>query len=192
MKTLFVVFVLFVVVAFGAAAQEGGLAAAEIELDGQPLLVSEMEEVTGGLPRCCDDLNYDPIEDKCLNNKGQAYEKGQNDCDIWVEKVLGLAGIDISGLWGPASSTDVAGHVRILSEQLLSQAPAGWSIEIIDGSHVALIKVNGDGSADLYHQGNNRETITTREWEGSRGYHYENASSAYWGDSAPRFWGFDR
>ena len=137
-------------------------------------------------------LNYDPIGDKCLNNKGQAYENGINDCDIWVEKVLGLAGIDISGLWGPASSTDVAGHVRILSEQLLSQAPAGWSIEIIDGSHVALVKVNGDGSADLYHQGNNRGTPTTEWWQGSRGYHYENAGSAYWGDSAPRFWGFDR
>jgi hypothetical protein len=191
MKMLFVVCIISMLAATGAAAQDGGSGGIEIELDGQPLALAEMEEATGGLPRGCRDLDYDPIEDKCLNNKGQEYEKGTNDCDIWVEKVLGQAGIEISSKWGAAFSTDVKGHVQILSGQLLKEAPLGWSIEIIDEGHVALVRVNTDGSADLYHQGLNRRTSTTEKWEGSRGYHYENASSACWGDSS-RFWGFDR
>jgi hypothetical protein len=191
MKTLLAILAISMLAASGAAAQNGGSGGIKIELDGQPLALMEMEEATGGLPRCCRDLDYDPIEDKCLNNKGQEYEKGTNDCDIWIEKVLRQAGIEISSKWGPAFSTDVKGHVQILSGQLLKEAPQGWSIEIIDGSHVALIRVNANGSADLYHQGLNGRTSTTEKWEGSRGYHYENVSTACWGDS-PRFWGFDR
>ena len=189
MRTLFAILAFSVLAAAGIGAQGAGAAA--IELEGRPLAEVEMEEVTGGLPRCCDDLDYDPIEDKCLNNKGQPYEANGNDCDIWVENVLKQACIDISGIWGAASRTTVGGHEAILVDRLVSIAPAGWSIEIIDGSHVALIRVNTDGSADIFHQGHNRATDTMEAWDGSRGYHYESARSAYWGDTAPRFWGID-
>jgi hypothetical protein len=115
-----------------------------------------------------------------------------NDCDIWVENVLKMACVDISGIWGKACDTTVRGHEAILLDRLVDVAPLGWSIEIIDGSHVALIRVNVDGSADLYHQGFNKATKTTEKWSGSRGYHYEDARSAYWGGTKPRFWGIDR
>ncbi|MCX7028083.1 MAG: hypothetical protein NT061_11540 [Spirochaetes bacterium] len=151
-------------------------------------MVSEMEEVTGGLPRCCRDLDYDPIEDKCLNNKGQAYVEGRNDCDIWVENVLKQACIDISPIWGAASRTTIKGHEAILIDKLVDVAPTGWSIEIIDDSHVALIKVNADGSADLYHQGENRNLDSTTTWE-SRGYHYSDANDHCWGNSR-RYWDY--
>ncbi len=164
---------------------------AVIDLDGLPLGTLEMNEIFGGLPRCCHDPEYDPIEDKCLNNKGQRYKEGVNDCDIWVETVLKQAGTDISNQWGSASSTSVAGHVKILSDQLLDQPPLGWSIEIIDDGHVALVRVKADGSADLYHQGLNRRTPTTEKWEGSRGYQYRNSRNACWGNRS-RFWDFDR
>ena len=162
-----------------------------IDLDGLPLGASEMDEIFGGLPRGCHDPDYDPIEDKCLNNKGQRYKEGVNDCDIWVETVLKQAGTDISNRWGSASSTSVAGHVKILSGQLLDQPPLGWSIEIIDDGHVALVRVKADGTADLYHQGVNRRTPKTEKWEGSRGYQYRNTRNACWGAKS-RFWDFDR
>ena len=191
MKTLFAILALTLLVVTGIGAQEAAGTVVDIELDGRQLALAEMEEATGGLPRCCDDLNYDPIEDKCLNNIGQNYEGGSNDCDLWIENVLGQACINISAAWGPAFTTSVQGHIQVLSGQLSDYAPQGWSIEFIDGSHVALIRVNADGSADLYHQGLNAKTPTTISWEGSRGYHYSDARSACWGDE-PRFWSFDR
>jgi hypothetical protein len=191
MKMLFVVCIISMLAATGAAAQDGGSGGIEIELNGQPLALAEMEEATGGLPRCCRDLDYDPIEDKCLNNKGQPYKENENDCDIWIENNLKQSCIDIASKWGSASSTTVPEHLKNLFGQMVSEAPLGWSIEFIDGTHVALIRVNNDGSADIFHQGFNKATSTAAMWEGSRGYHYENAHSAYWGNN-PQFWGFDR
>ena len=161
---------------------------AVIDLDGLPLGTSEMNEIFGGLPRCCHDPEYDPIEDKCLNNKGQRYKEGVNDCDIWVETVLKQAGVDISSQWGPAKSTNVSGHRTRLLSKLKGQVSQGWSIQIIDSSHVALIRVNSDGSADLYHQGENRNPDTTTTWE-ARGYHFSSARNARWGDSR-EYWDF--
>ena len=161
-----------------------------IDLAGQSMDVTEMDEILGGLPRACHDPKYDPIENACLNNKGQVYVDGVNDCDIWVETVLKQAGVDISSSWGKASSTSVSGHAKKLSGKLSNKAPEGWSVEFIDGSHVALVRVNEDGSADLFHQGTNRETRTTQKWKGSRGYNYKKASSAYWGDESRKFWDF--
>ena len=176
--------------AFATESSDGILTA--IDLEGKIMDAIEMEEILGGLPRACHDPNYDPIENACLNNKGQVYQPGENDCDIWVETVLKQAGIDISNSWGNASSNGVSGHVKKLLGQLSNQAPQGWSVEIIDGSHVALVRVNNDGSADLYHQGYNRASSTTEEWEGSRGYNYNNASSVRWGKRSSQFWDFNR
>lgn len=160
-----------------------------IDLEGLTLGTSEMDGILGGLPRCCHDSNYDPIEDKCLNNKGQKYVEGINDCDIWVETVLRQAGIDISAQWGSAKDTRIKGHQKLLSMKLQNSAPLGWSIQIIDEAHIALIRINKDGSADVYHQGYNEKTDVTEPWEGSRGYHYKNYKSAFWGKDRS-FWAF--
>ena len=161
MKKLLAVFMLFVLVALTVAAQEMNASIFLIDIEGVPLQLSELADTLGGLPRCCHDLDYDPIEDKCLNNKGQKYIDGVNDCDTWVEKVLSQAGIDISSRWGNAKITTVSGHVSILAEQLKGKMPDGWNIEIIDTNHVALTRVNKDGSADVYHQGKNRNEDDT-------------------------------
>lgn len=156
-------------------------------LEGQSLSETEMEDIVGGLPRCCHHPRYDAIEDKCLNNKGQAYDAGINDCDIWAENNLKQAGYDIANKWGSAKTTSVKGHMEKLKGELTNTAPKGWSIEFIDNTHVALVRVNEDGSADLFHQGFNKETVTTKAWQGSRGYHYENANGVNWGDNRS-FW----
>ena len=180
-------------VAFGAAAQASfatelsEVIASSIELEGFLLDAFAMEEIEGGLPRACHDPNYDPIENACLNNKGQKYVSGENDCDIWAEKVLRESGKDITSIWGSAKTTTISGHRVKLAKQLKNDAPQGWSIQIIDSGHVALMRVNSDGSADLYHQGENRNLDSTVTWE-SRGYHYSNVRNARWGNER-KFWG---
>lgn len=156
-------------------------------LEGESLTVTEMEDIVGGLPRLCHNPRYDAIEDKCLNNKGQNYLGGVNDCDIWAESNLMQAGYDIASTWGPAKTTSVKGHIEKLKGKLTDTAPIGWSIEFIDNSHVVLVRVNEDGSADLFHQGLNKATATTKEWQGSRGYHYENPKGVNWGKNRS-FW----
>ncbi|MDX9828123.1 MAG: hypothetical protein RBT73_10305, partial [Spirochaetia bacterium] len=174
-----------------------GLAAAALDdsspfsvLEGEYLTEAEMEDIVGGLPRMCHHPQYDAIEDKCLNNKGQEYLGGINDCDIWAENNLHAAGYEIATKWGSAQSKSVKQHIETLKGQLTDSAPLGWSIEFINNSHVALVRVNSDGSADLFHQGYNAATPNSDAWEGSRGYHYSNAKSAYWGDN-PKFWKFN-
>jgi hypothetical protein len=189
MKRILVAFAFLAVTLCGAFAAGVSGDRVDFGLPGVPLELSEMEETVGGLPRCCHDLDYDPIEDKCLNNKGQEYVPGKNDCDTWIEKVLSQAGIDISPRWGNARATSVGRHVRILDGKLSDKAPLGWSIQIIDNEHVTLMRVNKDGSADVYHQGFNHSTPTSEPWEGSRGYHYDNARDGYWGDRR-EFWDF--
>lgn len=192
MKKLLLVGMIAAFVVGGVFALEGGERGedAEFLLAGMPLNELEMGAVAGGLPRCCHNADYDPIEDKCLNNKGQEYERGENDCDIWVENVLSEAGYDISNRWGNAKTTSVDGHMRILAGQLIDKAPKGWSIEFVDKDHVALIRVNDDGSADVYHQGKNAETAVLKEWKGSRGYHYNQTKAHAWGNSR-KYWDFD-
>lgn len=192
MKKLVYGLILMMVVALchdGVAAAALNDSAPFLGLDGVFLTAAEMEGIVGGLPRCCHHPRYDAIEDKCLNNKGQKYNGGVNDCDIWAENNLREAGIDIASKWGPAKTTSVRGHMEKLKGELTATAPLGWSIEFIDNTHVALVRVNEDGSADLYHQGYNAVTPYSEAWEGSRGYHYRNSRSAYWGDT-PRFWKF--
>ena len=183
-------------VAFGATVQTAfateptEIIVPSIVLEGFLLDDSDMEKIEGGLPRACRDLKYDSLENSCLNNKGQDYQDAKNDCDIWLEDRVKDSGKDISKRWDPAATTTVAGHMKKLEGQLLDEAPLGWSVEFIDGSHVALVRVNEDGSADIYHQGQNRETPTTKRWKGSRGYHYSEARSAYWGKQSTKFWKF--
>ncbi|MFZ3110663.1 MAG: hypothetical protein WA234_08280 [Rectinemataceae bacterium] len=198
MKNLRCWAVLLVFVAFGTATQTAfatespELIASAIELEGFLLDDTAMEEIEGGLPRACHDPNYDKYFNSCMNNKGQDYKDAKNDCDIWAEKVLKDAGNDISIQWDPATTTSVAGHMKKLGGKLLDEAPLGWSIEFIDNNHVALVRRNNDGSADLFHQGYNSATPTTEAWVGSRGYHYKNATSARWGKKhSPKFWDFD-
>jgi hypothetical protein len=74
-----------------------------------------------------------------------------------------------------------------LKGELTATAPLGWSIEFIDNTHVALVRVNEDGSADLYHQGFNKATPTSKAWQGSRGYHYPNSEGVNWG-TIRSFW----
>ncbi len=187
--TILVVLVFLSRPAWAASATEADIPAIFFQLDGESLSQADMEDILGGLPRCCHLSNYDNIEDKCLNNTGQLYEPSINDCDIWIENVLKKGGIDISRRWGSASNTSVKGHVEKLRGQLVDRAPIGWSIEIIDNIHVALIRVNSDGSADVFHQGYNASTPTSEEWNGSRGRHYTNAASAQWGKSR-KYWKF--
>ena len=193
MKKLFLAGLIAALAICGVPALEGGARGgnAEFLLAGMPLSEAEMGAVEGGLPRCCHDVEYDPIEDKCLNNKGQKYERGVNDCDIWVEKILRDAGVDIASRWGRAKATSVKEHMKILAGKLIDKAPKGWSIEFVDNDHVALIRVNDDGSADVYHQGFNYKTPTTVAWEGSRGYHYSQVEAHTWGDRR-MYWNFDR
>jgi len=187
------VFVTFCTVTQTALATEPSeVIASTIELEGFLLDGSAMEEIEGGLPRACHDADYDKYFNSCMNSKGQKYVEGENDCDIWAQEGLRNAGKDISGLWGDASSTTVEQHMKILSGKLSDEMPLGWSIEFIDNNHVALVRRNNDGSADLFHQGFNSKTPTSDEWEGSRGYHYKNAKSARWGRKhSPKFWDFD-
>jgi hypothetical protein len=173
----------------GAAAATLDDSAPFFGLEGESLTASEMEDIVGGLPRLCHNPCYDAIEDKCLNNKGQNYLGGVNDCDIWAESNLKLAGFEIDKKWGSARSKSVKQHMATLKDQLSDTAPLGWSIEFINYSHVALVRVNQDGSADLFHQGYNAATPYSEAWEGSRGYHYQNSRSAYWGEN-PKFWKF--
>jgi len=193
MKKLFLVGLMAALAICGVSALEGGERRGDSDflLAGMPLNEAEMDAAEGGLPRCCHDAEYDPIEDKCLNNKGQKYVKGDNDCDIWVENVLSEAGYNIASRWGSAKTTSVAEHMRILAGQLLDEAPKGWSIEFVDRDHVALIRVNDDGSAEVYHQGYNYKTPTTEAWDGSRGYHYSEVKDHSWGDRRA-YWDFDR
>ncbi len=192
MKKLFLVGLVAALAICGVSALEGGERRGDSDflLAGMPLNEAEMDAAEGGLPRCCHDAEYDPIEDKCLNNKGQDYERGTNDCDIWVENVLSEAGYNIASRWGSAKTTSVDEHMRILAGQLLDEAPKGWSIEFVDRDHVALIRVNDDGSADVFHQGKNAETAVSKEWRGSRGYYYVQARAHAWGNSR-KYWDFD-
>jgi len=185
--TILVVLVFLSRPAWAASATEADIPAIFFQLDGESLSQADMEDILGGLPRCCHLSNYDNIEDKCLNNKGQSYLAGENDCDIWIENVLQQSGIDISDVWGSARNTSVKGHLKALKGKLRKNASLGWNIQIIDESHVALVRVNKDGSADLFHQGFNRGSPESAAWQGSRGYHYTNANSANWGDSR-YFW----
>ena len=173
MKKLIAFLILAALAVYGITAQNSIAAFAHIDLEGQSLQLSEMEEIIGGLPRCCHDPEYDAIEDKCLNNKGQPYREGTNDCDIWVENVLRQAGVDVSSAWGSARATTAKGHETILSSKLTDKAPLGWSIEIADSNHVSLVRVNADGSVDVYHQGMNINCDTTVTWE-SRGKNFSN------------------
>jgi hypothetical protein len=170
----------------------GGLLTA-IDLEGKIMDAIEMEEILGGLPRACHDPNYDPIENACLNNKGQKYIDGVNDCDIWAEKVLGEAGISIVNRWGPAKTTKVKGHEIILANELSNVAPAGWSVEVIsygsESGHIALVRTNNNGSADVYHQGSYINSSGVETWE-SHGIHYPSAKSHRWGKNRS-YWDFD-
>lgn len=192
MKKLLLVGLAAALAVCGVSALEGGERGedAQFLLAGMPLNEAEMGAVEGGLPRCCHDAEYDPIEDKCLNNKGQVYERGENDCDIWVENVLSEAGYDIASRWGSAKTTSVDGHMKILADQLTDEAPKGWSIEFIDREHVTLVRVNDDGSAEVYHQGINAKTAELKEWKGSRGYHYVKSSMHKWGSNR-KYWDFN-
>lgn len=176
-------------IAPAAAAREAaaGLAAV-VELEGLPLAAAELEETIGGLPRCCSNLNYDSLEDKCQNNKGQRYKKGKNDCDIWVEKRCRDAGEDISDRWGPAADTEVKDHARILKDELQDSPAKGWNIVIIDDEHIALMRYNANGSADVYHQGKNKNADSTITEE-SRGYYYNSVNDFRWGNNR-KYWKF--
>ncbi len=185
--TILVVLVFLGRPARAASATEVDIPVMFLELEGENLSQADMEDILGGLPRCCHLRNYDNIEDKCLNNKGQSYLAGENDCDIWIENVLRQGGIEISGIWGNARNTSVKGHIKALKGRLRRTASTGWNIQIIDESHVTLVRVNEDGSADLFHQGFNRGSSESAAWQGSKGYHYSNANSANWGDSR-YFW----
>jgi len=191
---IFVVFVAFGITAQTAFATEPSeVIVPSIVLEGFLLDDATMEEIEGGLPRACHDPKYDPYFNSCMNKKGQKYNDGVNDCDIWAQETLKDGGMDISGRWRDAHSTSVAEHMKILSGELTDEMPLGWSIEFIDNNHVALVRRNDDGSADLFHQGYNSKTPTTEAWEGSRGYHYKDAKSARWGKkNSPKFWDFDR
>ena len=157
-------------------------------LEGQSLSEAEMEDIVGGLPRCCHHPRYDAIEDGCLNNKGQKYDEGYNDCDIWIENVLMEKGINIASKWGSAKSTSVRNHRERVKNQLSTTQPEGWSIMIIDESHVAITRLNPNGSIDIFHQGRNRGSDNKEVWE-ARGYSYSNRNQMKW-DGKIEYWAF--
>lgn len=177
--TILVVLVFLSRPAWAASATEADIPAIFFQLDGESLSQADMEDILGGLPRCCHLSNYDNIEDKCLNNKGQSYLAGENDCDIWIENVLNQGGIDIASRWGSAKNTSIRDHRQRIVKQLRKTQPKGWSIMIIDASHAALTKLNDDGSIDIYHQGQNLNSDGSTTWE-SRGHHYNNKNEMGW------------
>ncbi len=185
--------------AFGAAVQTAfateptAVLTSSIELEGLLLDDTAMEAIEGGLPRACHHPEYDKLDNSCLNNKGQKYIDGVNDCDIWLEETVENAGYNIRNRWGPAKDTKVKGHEKILANELTDTPPKGWSIEFIsygpENGHVALVNLKDDGSADVYHQGSYINSSGVETWE-SHGIHYPNIKSHRWGESR-KYWDFD-
>ncbi len=94
------------------------------------------------------------IEDQ-KTKKGE-YDLGTFDCDIWVQETLKNLGKDITEQWNDAKTTNVAGHEQALEGQTTNTPDNGWSVVLMTDSdkysinHTGLIRVNDDGSCDLY------------------------------------------
>jgi len=111
--------------------------------------------------------SYELILISVTQKLGQEYIPGINDCDIWVEDVFFYAGINLSSRWGPARSTTVSGHTGRIADELSPIPDMEWNVFFQGYNHTGIIKVNMNGSVDIFHNGWNPDEI----WE-SRTYHY--------------------
>jgi len=102
------------------------------------------------------------------DNLGQEYKRGENDCDIWIERVLIQAGIDPREFFaGPASDKSVEQHIAAAVERgvvpvekrdtNINNLPEGVYVVFMGASargfreHAGLLFVNKDGTVNLYH-----------------------------------------
>jgi RHS repeat-associated protein len=108
------------------------------------------------------------------NNK-QEYIKGENDCDIWVEKVTKDAGVSLPSSWSPAEKTTVATHVEEMKDELQDKPSPGLNLVFHNNNHAMLVYLNDDGTVDLAHNTSNPETKNLVYTNGnSENYTYDN------------------
>jgi RHS repeat-associated protein len=102
-----------------------------------------------------------------MQKLGEEYISGVNDCDIWIEDAFSNAGINLSDLWGPSQSTSIDTHMKIIANELSKIPAETWDVFFQNRDHAGIIRINNDGSIDVFHNGRNPGDI----WE-SRAYHY--------------------
>ena len=132
-------------------------------------------------------LNQDEQISKAAKEKlGEPYLAGKNDCDIWGRDVLRNGGVpdEKNPIKNPEGTT-VDGHQKQLGEGQSSPSD-GTNVHIKDG-HLSIVQKNGD-TYTVYHQGRNRESITTSDGietkQYSASYTYnsnERFEKSYWG-----------
>jgi hypothetical protein len=86
---------------------------------------------------------------------GEQYERGINDCDIWVESVLNQANIALPANWTPAATTTVGQHVNNLRSELQSQPSPGANLVFHNNNHVMIGYLNADNTFDIAHNTSN-------------------------------------
>ena len=98
--------------------------------------------------------------DNAEKNKGQNYQSGKNDCDIWLENNTAGTKIDLVKGWGAASSTTADGHkgragkgqadpsigLNFVVMQDTRAVPAKDKVP----SHVVSVFLKSDGSVKVY------------------------------------------
>ncbi|AEJ20317.1 hypothetical protein [Gracilinema caldarium] len=105
------------------------------------------------------------INDSINSHSNEQYIYGKNDCDIWVEKVLKDAGIDISYIWGSAISNDVDQHEKMLEGKTANVPQTGFSVVLMTDhkptnnfiSHTGILELHSDGSCTLYQHSRSSE-----------------------------------
>ncbi len=87
-------------------------------------------------------LFEEEIEKAVNNHLDEEYVRGTNDCDIWVEKVLKEAGVDLPEEWKDAKDTTVEKHREDMKYILTDKPSAGTNIGLSDEGHAILLHLN--------------------------------------------------
>jgi hypothetical protein len=126
------------------------------------------------------------------DNLGQEYKRGENDCDIWIERVLIQAGIDPREFFaGPASGKSVEEHIAAAVERgVIPVEKLAPNIDLPEGvyvvfmgasarglrEHAGLLFVNRDGTVNLYHSSSDRTGLPEGAVPTSRVERYDNVN----------------
>ena len=99
----------------------------------------------------------DEMEKAVNDHLSEAYERGTNDCDVWVQKVEQAAHPDstLKTDWGEASETNAKGHQDKLKDSLSENMSLGTNVVLqtpkgyTDPIHAMIACLNNDGTVDV-------------------------------------------
>jgi hypothetical protein len=94
------------------------------------------------------------------SHANEVYKKGENDCDIWVEKVLNEAGKILPNNWSPAADTKAPLQIENLKNEIKNHLSLGANIAFHNNNHAMVVYINTDNTVNVAHITSNPNTLT--------------------------------